>query len=219
MQSSSMPCQRPQKTRTKTRSIYSQPNVGIKLQNKPALSKSSPGRTIRPPRKERRYPPCSFLNSAFGKMYAADPDFERTEETAYERDYVPDREIAGDRGYRYGSRFRGEQPEEGEILIAFCSPENNHGTPSVVSSESPTSQCSSSVAEITKSEWIAPCSLSERSAPESSGLQKEIIGNRMDEFFVGKYGMTGRRRSWIHTDDEVSQMNAVLDLLYAVRVC
>lgn len=203
-------------------SLYSLPNISIQESNEQVSSGPSKKHAIRPERKERKHPPLSFTTSKFGKYYAKTPDFERTEGEARRSSCEG---YASGWGYSYGTRFREKQLEQGEIVVALC-PSEGKATINLLANPG-TKPRSASVSESSGSELVphvaSPLYQQEMSHNRIDGLEKSPFG-----WFLyhetpppGHYAKinasdAGRSFSWTHTEDEVSQLNDVLDLLLAL---
>ncbi|KAF1348785.1 hypothetical protein BDV97DRAFT_192517 [Delphinella strobiligena] len=142
---------------------------------------------VRPERNERRHPPRSLINSKFGKYYARHPNFERDQE---EDRIVGKQKFGAGWGYRYGTRFRQEQPIEGISLIALD-----------------LARSTSSASRVTTP--------NNHYGNEKSHFGRMICHKTPRTYHSGKIDTLkpAESSSWTQSDDELQQMNAVLDFL------
>lgn len=141
----------------------------------------------RPDRKERRHPPSSLTNSKFGRYYARHPNFERDQE----EDRMNWKQKFGvGWGYRYGTRFRQEQPIEGRSLNAL---------------DLARSTSSASRVTITNSHYRI----------EMSPFGRIICLETSRTYHSAKVDtlISAEESSWTQSEDELRQMNEVLDFL------
>ena len=175
----------------------------------------------------------SLKNTRFGKYYTRDSTSNSNEIQA---------QVAVDEAviipkYRYGTRFRNEQSEEGDITIALCLPAGSSRRPGLYDRRSISWDGSHSVGKNYDGSWITP--LTELSNHlKDSGLPVETPRREM---IIDRAGGADRSalegelchepsapdynarpdctrvvcRSWGSTLEEMSAMDAALDLFYA----